>query len=42
MKLNKKICKMILLNKDKYEKLLIQKAQQYLDVGAIATNFNRN
>ena len=29
-------------NKEEYTKIQIQKAQQYLDVDAIATNFNRN
>jgi uncharacterized ion transporter superfamily protein YfcC len=32
----------IVKNKEKYTKIQIQKAQQYLDVDAIATNFNRD
>ena len=31
MKLTLKICKKILLNKEKYSKILIQKAQQFTD-----------
>jgi len=37
MKLTKKLCKKILQKKSKYAKLLIQKAQQFLDVDANAT-----
>ena len=38
----KKLAEYIIKNKQKFTKLEIQKAQQLIDVDAIATNFNRN
>ncbi len=38
----KKLAEYIIQNKQKFTKLEIQKAQQLIDVDAIATNFNRN
>jgi hypothetical protein len=38
----KKLALYIISNKEKFTKLEIQKAQQIIDVDAVATNFNRN
>jgi|TARA_B110000027_G_scaffold133534_1_gene162296 hypothetical protein len=38
----KKLALYIILNKEKFTKIEIQKAQQIIDVDAVATNFNRN
>ena len=38
----KKLALYIILNKEKFTTIEIQKAQQIIDVDAVATNFNRN
>ena len=38
----KKLAEYIIQNKEKFTKLEIQKAQQIIDVDAVATNFKRN
>mgnify|MGYP005820255283 CR=1 FL=1 len=38
----KKLALYIIRNKEKFTKIEIQKAQQLIDVDAVATDFNRN
>lgn len=37
-----KLARFIIRNKQKFSKIEIQKAQQFIDVEAVATNYNRN